>query len=270
MAWEAIAGAGLSALGNIFGGMMSQQGQRDANQANIALAREQMAFQERMSNTAYQRAMADMRVAGLNPILAYQKGGASTPGGSMPTMQNEMGGWGPALAGAVNSAQSAFKTAADVGVAREMAPKLKAEEAVARANVDYVQQNTATAKSQELLNTTAAATQVENAKNLATQNDLIKAQIGIAGLEAGLKGRELKDVTDYGTSNLGRALGSIIRIINTGASAGADVMKPGPASSASTASRQSNYGPPRDKSIWDHFNPFNQNRWFREIERKGL
>ena len=81
-------------------GLLSFIGQERANKKNLQIAREQMAFQERMSNTSYQRAMEDMRIAGINPMLAIQQGGASTPGGASATMQD-------AISPAVSSAQHA-------------------------------------------------------------------------------------------------------------------------------------------------------------------
>lgn len=77
---------GYNTLGAIQQGIYNAIERNAAMNFNSAEALKDREFQEHMSNTAYQRALEDMRKAGLNPILAYANGGASTPGGSGATI----------------------------------------------------------------------------------------------------------------------------------------------------------------------------------------
>lgn len=92
----------LGAGATLGAGYMGMKGQQSANEAGLASAREQMVFQERMSGSAHQREVADLKAAGLNPILSAGGGGASSPGGASFSPENEAA----PLAGAVQSAIS--------------------------------------------------------------------------------------------------------------------------------------------------------------------
>jgi prophage DNA circulation protein len=73
---------------DFFSGLFGYKGQRDTNTASAQQAQKQMDFQREMSNTAVQRRMADLKKAGINPILAGSKE-ASSPAGAMAPMGNK-------------------------------------------------------------------------------------------------------------------------------------------------------------------------------------
>tara|TARA_R110002072_G_scaffold196017_3_gene353390 strand:+ start:4853 stop:5599 length:747 start_codon:yes stop_codon:yes gene_type:complete len=107
-------------VGSLIGAGASLYGGESRNQAQEAQSAQQMAFQERMSNTAHQRQIKDLKAAGLNPILSAKYGGASSPLGSQAQIQD-------AISPAVSTAFQSKMIQAQVTKAKAEAVKATAE-----------------------------------------------------------------------------------------------------------------------------------------------
>lgn len=106
--------------GEIFAGLGSAAGVGISGAFSAASARQQMRFQERMRDTAWQAAVKDMRLAGINPMIAFSQGAAQSPSGAAFEV-------GDVAGPAVSSAMHARRLNADLHMMRQQQKLMAAQ-----------------------------------------------------------------------------------------------------------------------------------------------
>lgn len=140
------AGRTLAQVGQLLPGVGSFIGGVTSAAWNTGEAKKQRDWQERMSNTAYQRAVKDMKMAGINPMLAYMQGGASSPSGAQAQIEDVVS---PAIASAQHGRRLSqeLKNMQTVKNNVEADTNLKkANQATAEAQKENIEANTTNAR----------------------------------------------------------------------------------------------------------------------------
>lgn len=214
-----------SAGAALIGSLIDRDSARDASAASAEAANQQMLFQERMADTAYQRQVADLKAAGINPMLVSKLGGAVTPAGAMPQVfVPQIGDSFSKIASGLSSAAQASKTTtegeileqtgfaqaranlektvADIGFTAQQTTKLVKDTELVAEQIATEREKPAQVRA--MVDSLIAQTKTEGFKqlNLEQQTKLLQAQIPMYMAKAQLDQNQVR--AEMNTENMRR------------------------------------------------------------------
>lgn len=203
-------------IGTVAGGVIDAVTQERANRATSRDVQNQIDFQREQNATAYQRAVADMQAAGINPALAYSQGGAGSGSGAAAEYKPATQNTAAKITAAIDSYNNLSTGTAQRQLIREQANKTRVEaEAIRPAailgqNTQFIQENVWRAIA-EARGGRATAENIPTAINLANKattqtTATAKSQERLLGTQATLNEQEFmnewfkKNIAPYLTS----------------------------------------------------------------------
>lgn len=169
-------------------------GSERRNKTDQVEAQKNRDFQERMRNTQWQSAVEDMRQAGINPAIAYQKGGNAAPSGSTP----------PAASDSVSSASQAARAAAELKLMRATAQSAEAKAAIDTETARVQSSRAPIQMGIEGGRSVPAMSWIERMATMAEDEQLLKLDASRLGLTRGnvnlTRDEHLRDISGVGAS----------------------------------------------------------------------